>query len=317
MFRYSRVITAASLILGLASSLLAQGNSQAKKFPQVVASVNGEQITGAELESIIQQIGKNQDPLGTAQNRLQMERDAALAMLIDDLLMQQFIRQNTPAVPDALVNQKMAEMAAELKKQGKTLQGLCKETQQTEAQLKKTLRLKLQWGNYAQSQIKEEHVKNYYSHFKDFFDGHTVQVALIVLRTPPGVTAAEKTRMGSKMQDLRKQIIEGKMDFAFAAKTYSQDPSSAAGGNLGYVPRKYALEEPLAQVAFRLGSGQVSEVISLDMGLFLLRVLDRKPGRGAEYQKIKEDVRDFCLEDFFQDTLVNQRKLAKIEIFLR
>jgi len=230
--------------------------------------------------------------------------------------MQQFIRQNTAAIPEQAVDQKMAELAAELKKRGKTIQSLCNETQQTEAQLKRTMRLKLQWGNYAAAKIKDENVHNYYLHNKDFFDGTMVGVSLIIMRIPPGMSPSETAKLKAKMQDIRNQLLMSKMDFASAAKAYSQDASGPMGGNLGLIPRKYALEEPLASAAFKLAPGQISDVIETEMGIHLIRVNERKDGKLSDFTKIKDDVRDFCSEEFFQDTLTRQRKTARIEVFL-
>ena len=67
----------------------------AKKFPATVANINGEQISGAELESIIKQMGPS--PVQVPENtRKQIVRDA-MAMLIDDLLMQQLRSGQTRA----------------------------------------------------------------------------------------------------------------------------------------------------------------------------------------------------------------------------
>ncbi|NBY03131.1 MAG: hypothetical protein EBQ87_14305, partial [Planctomycetes bacterium] len=226
------------------------------------------------------------------------------------------IRQNTAAIPEQVVDQKMAELAAELKKQGKTIQSLCNETQQTEAQLKRTMRLKLQWSNFAAAKIKDENVQSYYLQNKDFFDGTMVGVSLIIMRIPPGMSPSETAKLKAKMQDVRNQILMAKIDFANAAKTYSQDASGPMGGNLGLIPRKYALEEPLASAAFKLAPGQISEVIETEMGIHLIRVNERKDGKQSDFAKIKDDVRDFCSEEFFQDTLARQRKTARIEVFL-
>ncbi len=295
------------------SSILGQSGLQ-KKFPPTVASINGEQISGVELESIIKQMGPS--PVQVPENtRKQMVRDA-LAMLIDDLLMQQFIRQNTIAIPELAVDQKMSELASDLKKQGKTIESLCKETQQTEAQLKRTMRLRLQWGNYAAAKIKDENIYNYYVANKDFFDGTVVGVSLIIMRLPPNISPTEAAKNKAKMQEVKNQIVMGKIDFANAAKTYSQDASASQGGNLGLVPRKYALEEPLAIAAFKMMPGQVSEVLETETGIHLIRVNERKEGKVSEFGKIKDDVRDFCSEEFFQDTLARLRKIGRIEVFI-
>ena len=72
----------------------------------------------------------------------------------------------------------------------------------------------------------------------------------------------------------------------------------------------------VARPAFALQIGQVSEVIRTDYGLHLIKVTDRKPGQASEYDKIKEAVREFCIEDLHQQLLVQQRKAAKIDINL-
>src|SRR5260370_26195631 len=100
------------------------------------AVVNGEPISMAELEAVLKQA-----PMAVEmpdQVRVQMRRHA-LAMLIDDTLMQQFIKANAPQVPKAEVDQKIAEMDADLKKEKKSVEAFCKENGQTVEQLKEGL----------------------------------------------------------------------------------------------------------------------------------------------------------------------------------
>lgn len=311
-----RVVFKIAFALGLVGASFSFSQTpQTAKYPQVVAQINGEQITGAELENVLKMMGPSpiQVPANT---KRQMERDA-LAMLIDDMLMQQFIRQSTTAVPEEVVTQKVTDFSNDLRKQGKSLQDFCKETMQTEAQLKRTFRLKLQWANFAASKITEEQVQNYYIQNKDFFDNNTINVSLIIMRTPPGTSAGERAKLKDTMGQVKAVIASGKMDFATAAKTYSQDPSGPQGGNLGFIPRKFALEEPLAVAAFRLAPGQMSDVLETEMGIHLIRVNDRKQGQPSDFKKIKEDVREFCSEEFFQETLARQRKAARIQVMLQ
>ena len=59
-------------------------------FPAAI--VNGTAITMAEVESILKQAGPTATPLTEAQRKqMQME---AVAMLIDDVLMEQFLKKN-------------------------------------------------------------------------------------------------------------------------------------------------------------------------------------------------------------------------------
>lgn len=58
------------------------------------------------------------------------------------------------------------------------------------------------------------------------------------------MSPSETAKLKAKMQDIRNQLLMSKIDFASAAKAYSQDASGPMGGNLGLIPRKYALKNP-------------------------------------------------------------------------
>ncbi|NBU77253.1 MAG: hypothetical protein EBS30_18885, partial [Planctomycetes bacterium] len=83
-----------------------------------VAIINGEVITSADLEQAQRWIGPS--PVALPANRKRQQDLEALSLLIDDLLMQQFLRANGPQVSQTDLNQKLAELQAELKKQNKT-----------------------------------------------------------------------------------------------------------------------------------------------------------------------------------------------------
>src|SRR5262249_35046207 len=96
----------------------------------------------------------------------------------------------------------------------------------------------------------------------------------------------------------------------------SQGPTADKGGDLGYVPRKWMVEEPFARAAFAMEAGQVSDVVETEFGLHLIKVTDRKAGPGSDFAKIKEDVLHVCIEDMYMNLLGQLRKSAKIEINL-
>ncbi len=51
------------------------------------------------------------------------------------------------------------------------------------------------------------------------------------------------------------------------------------GGDLGWVPRGYLLEQGIEEAAFRLNVGEYSDVIATDVGFHILRILGREPER--------------------------------------
>src|SRR5207302_444679 len=148
------------------------------------------------------------------------------------------------------------------------------------------------------------------------FDRVMVRASHILLRLPPNAAEADKAKMHQQLVDLRAQIVANKIDFAEAAKKYSQCPTAPAGGDIGYFPRKFMVDDAFAQVAFSTPVNGVSDVVQTGYGLHLIKVTDRKAGEASDFAKIKGDVRDVCVEEMRMNLLNDLRKSAKVEITL-
>ncbi len=279
-----------------------------------VALVNGEAIPYSELEPLLKQIGPLPVAISTEQRR-EMQREA-LAMLIDDLLLQQYVQKYVPKADQAEVQRKLAELEASQKEKGKTLADFYKETNQTPEQLLRTVNRLVQWAMYAKTRVTEADLQKYYNDYKPFFDRVVVRASHIALRVPTNATPAQKQALVKKLKDLRAEIVAGKIEFAEAAKKHSQCPTAPSGGDVGSFPRKFVVEEPFARAAFALQVNEISDVVETDYGLHLIRVTERKAGEPSNYEKIKDDVKEFYIEDMQQNILREQRKAAKIEILL-
>jgi parvulin-like peptidyl-prolyl isomerase len=278
------------------------------------AIVDGTAITMAEVEGVLKQAGPTATPLTEAQRKqLQVE---AVGMLIDDLLMEKFLRKSGPRIDPADVNKKVDELEASLKQQGKTLADFYKESGQSEAQLRTNIANMLQWAAYVKEHLTEADIKRYYDENRDFFDRIAVRASHIVLRVSSSASEGERQQVRGRLQALRQEIVSGKIDFADAAKKCSQCTSAPGGGDIGYFPRKLAVEEAFAKVAFALKVDEVSDVVETDYGMHLIKVTDRKPGQPSEYNKIKDEVRELCIEEMRMTMLAQQRKAAHIEINL-
>ena len=313
--KWTVAILAGTVILAM-SGLSAQAQTQATlPVPaKPAAVVNGEPIPLAEIEAVLKAQGPTAVKLTEAQKR-QAQYDV-LEMLMDDLLFTQFLRKNAPAVTPAEVAKQLAELEDGLKKEKKTIADFLKETNQTEAQLRTTIVKNLQWTGYARARVSDADLKRYYDDNKDFFDRILLRVSHIVLRNPPTATEAEKQVARNKLLALRQEIVTGKVDFAEAAKKNSQCPSAADGGDFGYIPRKFMVDESFAKAAYSQKVGEISDVVQTEFGLHLIKTTERKPGQPSDFAKIKEDVQETIMEEMRRAVLVQQRKAAKIEVNL-
>jgi peptidyl-prolyl cis-trans isomerase C len=300
-------------LAALAAMAAAQTQSKAKQ--PVAALVNGETITLGEVDALLQhQLPPATPPSELQRRQMQLE---ALTMLIDDRLVQQFLHKNGPPVAPAEVAKRLSELEAGLKAQGRNLNDFLRENGQTPDQLKAEIVKMLQWAGFVRRNITEADLKRYYEENKDYFDQIKVRASHIVVRVAANASPAEIQAARAKLENLKQEIASGKIDFAEAAKKYSQCPSAAEGGNIGYFSRKYTIQEPIAKAAFALKVGEMSDVVQSDYGLHLIKVTDRKAdGKASNFEQVKNDVRDTCAMELMNNLVAQQRQVARIEIKL-
>lgn len=300
--------------VALAGGLLLVGATLAQPGGKPVATVNGVPISAAELDNVLKMAGPVTVPLPEKQRRLRQVE--ALGILIDNVLMRQFLEKQTRPVPQEEVERRLNEMAAGLREQGKSVEEFCHDTNQTLEQLRANIAEHLRWSAFVAANINEQTLENYYREYKDFFDGVTVRASHIVKRLPSNATETEKAKARMALEKVRQKLLsDPKADFAELAKEYSEDPQASRGGDLGFIPRKW-FDESFSRAAFALQEGQISDIVQTEYGLHLIKVTARKPGTPSEYTKIKEAVREFCAEDLRQQILAKERKEAKITIDL-
>jgi peptidyl-prolyl cis-trans isomerase C len=283
------------------------------------ALVNGEAIAVNDVERVADMLLKEkfkvQPPTDAQRRQVHLE---VVGLLINDVLMRQFMQKHAPKSDPAALDRELTEFAEQLQKQSppKTLADFYKDTHQTEAQFRATLASKLQWEAYVKATVKEADIQNYYKESKEFFDQVAVRASHIVFRVAPSAPEAERKTVHDKLRSLREEIVAGKLDFAEAAKKNSECPSAPNGGDIGYFSRKGMLDENFARTAYALKVGDVSDIIATDYGLHIVKVTERKPGKPSDYEKIKDEVRDFYVQELAQKILDQERKTGKVEINL-
>ena len=305
---------AGGLILVLSAiSVSAQGPGK------TAAKVNGEEIPMSDLQTLLKSRPPDPMVLTDAQKR-DMEK-GALDMIIEDVLMRQFLKKTMPAASPADINKEFADLKDALSKQKppKTIPEFLKEAGQTEEQLKSDIAGRLQWKAYLLQKLPDASLKPYYDTNKLFFDKVMVKASHILVKVKPDAAATDKQAAQARIQAIRQEIVAGKIKFEDAAQKYSDCPSKTKGGDIGFFPYKFAVVEPFAKVAFRTPEGQISDIVSTDFGLHIIKVTGRTKEEPSDFQKIKDAVREIYAQDLdlYQSVLNEQRKAAKIEVFLK
>ncbi|MCX5752060.1 MAG: peptidyl-prolyl cis-trans isomerase [Candidatus Krumholzibacteria bacterium] len=95
-------------------------------------------------------------------------------------------------------------------------------------------------------------------------------------------TAADEEDIKARAEDIRADIAKGTLDFAEAAKEYSDDNTTAdKGGDLGFF-KKGDMAPEFDAAAFALKPGQLSEPVRTPFGYHLIKVEERKTEKGIE-----------------------------------
>jgi len=306
-----------SWIIWSVCAVLASGGNWAAAQPvkkeKPAALVNGETIAQAELKAVLD---ARPSPVPLSAEQQKQLKQAALDMLIDDMLMRQFLRKNSQAPTAAEITKEIDLVKTALKKQNKTLEEFLRDSRQNEEQLRQDVAARLQWKAYLGTRFTEAQLKTYYETNKVFFDKVFVKASHILVKVSVNASPAEKQAARNKLETLRQEITAGKIKFADAARKYSDCPTKDKGGDIGQFPFKFAVVEPFAKAAFALKKGEMSDIVASDFGMHLILVTDRTAGEASDFHALRETVREVMAQEMelYQRVIADQRKAAKIEI---
>ena len=165
--------------------------------------------------------------------------------------------------------------------------------------------------------VSEQAVEQLYE--KDKRDFEEVHIRQILIRTQASILSQTESPTRpplseadarKKLEEIRRKILAG-ADFAQEARENSDDTATApSGGDLGYISRRNVVP-PVADAAYSLAPGQVSEVIPTPYGMDLIKVEGKRT-------RSLEDVRSLLTmqlrQSQFQDTLKRLESEYKVVV---
>ena len=151
--------------------------------------------------------------------------------------------------------------------------------------------------------VTDAEAKQYYAdHPADFEQPETVHIRHILILTMDPMTHAPLS--ADQMQAKRKQIddilkrAKAGEDFATLATQYSEDTSSKdKGGELPELPRDaQGIPPELLAAAFSLNTNQISDVVTMDLGYDIVKLLGKTPAQKVDYAKIANRIKDYLVQ---------------------
>jgi parvulin-like peptidyl-prolyl isomerase len=266
--------------------------------PQVVAKVDDEPITAAEVQREFDRAyGKQKLTDEQRQAELLRARD----QVIDRRLVLRRLVRTGKAASAADIDQAFGRLMKQLADQNIKPAEHYERLGTSEAEVRQQLLWTLSWQKYLAETLTDESVARYFERNRREFDGTQLRVSHILLQAP-----------GEKAAEIRLAVVEGKLTFADAAKQHSRGPSAKAGGDIGWIERHQPMPEPFSKAAFALEVGEVSPPVTTPLGVHLIQVTEVKPGERT-WQEAREELRAAMTIHAFRWLADKERPEAKIQ----
>lgn len=262
-------------------------------------------------------------------------RKEVLDYLVDNVLIDQYLRQLKMEVAAAEVEKRITQITEEAKKNGQDFKKIMEKLHLSEDDLRRELTAALRWDQFVTQQGTEKVLRDLFEKNKSMFDGTQMQARHILLPVAAGKTEEAKAKIAVLRKSIEDQVAadlakvppstdpvareKQRMEsmakhFAAVAAKESTCPSKANGGDLGWFPRAGAMVEPFARAAFALKPYQMSDAVPTEFGYHLIMAVDFRPGRDVKFEDVRPFVLDVYAERLRQAVIASYKPRSKVEL---
>lgn len=295
---------------------------------RIVAVVNDDIITLSELDSSFQPYQKRIDASYKGPDKDKVIADGhnrILNRMVDNRLIEQRAKKAGIIIKDDEVmdtiqdllrrkNIPTEEFTKTLEREGTTLEAYRQDMKEQMTRMR-LLRKELK----AKTLVSDEEIGEYYVKHRQEYEGkEAVRIKQILILLPPNASRTMKIKLKADAEMIRKRLMDGE-SFDLLAVQFSQGPSAATGGDVGFLDKGTMLPEVDA-AAFQLSKDEISEVIVSTVGFHIIKVLDKR-GAGIKpidvvREEIKAKLEEDKMEKKYEEWIAELRKKAHIEIKL-
>lgn len=282
--------------------------ARAEMVDRVVAVVNDEPITLYEVDKLmaanLEEI-KKAEGAGMKQDKFKSYRSQALEKLIADKLLDQQMEQMKLQVTDEDVQKALKNI---LQRNSMTQDQLAQQLSQkgmTFDQYMADMRIQLKKVKFMGAviaprvKVTDADLDEFFAANSDKFGNfQSVQMAQVIIPVSPTADDSELSAAQAKAKEVY-QKAKGGGNFEDLGKKYSVNPQTA-------IPAMYQVNQlapQIAEILSGLKPGDVGEPVRSEMGLHVIKLIERKTLAGEEYQTVREQIREKVFEVKVQEEL--------------
>ena len=316
-----KIIKVLFAVLFLCGVLLTDLSAETVMLDRIVAVVNDEIITLAELEKFkdILYMGAEQKPLDPQAN-LQL-----INQMVEKRLMLQEAKVLEIKVTEAQLQSAIDDVVQKSNASLDDFKKIVKESGITFEEYRDLLKSELIQSQVisqrvqAKISITDKDVEEYYLEKikPDETPGERVRIQQILFALPKDGLPEDIAVVEKRAAEVHKRLLEGE-SFGKMAAAFSQGPAAKSGGDLGYFNRGEIFPE-IEKAAFSMEVGETSPVIRTVVGFHILKLLDKDlTDKDRTWKDHEMDVKNILYgrkyEQTFKSWMESLRNKAYIKI---
>lgn len=311
---------AVALTAGSFAPVSAQEPAAAGAPTDVVATVGDSPIFRSELDEIVRRgqansvvSGTSADVAATAAGADRQQRLEAVAMeqLVDARLLRMEMERAQVTVGRLDIEQRIAQLKKQMAARGIEWDRFLALSGRDADSITEQIELEIGLDRLIRPKLTPAVVTAGFEKYRRTLDGTRLRVSHVILR--PDVARGEEgvTATMARAAAIRREIVQGAVSFADAARRYSAGPSRARGGDLGVIGREGPMVEPFTKEAFALAKGDVSKPFVTQFGIHIVQVTDVEPGR-LGFEALRPKLEVLLAENLLRDLLTRLRSTTPV-----
>jgi parvulin-like peptidyl-prolyl isomerase len=292
-------------------------------FPEVIARVNGQPISGRELEILMRRelasIGNPEWNALRAEYRTELLYSGVTTLINARLIYEKAVSSGAKPT-EAELDAELQNFAKNYSSDAEMNAALARQFISRDS-LKQRLEQDLTITKYLNSLtqtvvVTPEEISKYYAENPDMFaHPDLIRASHILLLSEENADLDAQVK--ERAESLLARAKKGE-DFAKLAKENSVDSTASEGGDIGYVTKE-VLESDFANVVFSMSVGEI-RLVKSRYGYHVVKLTDKKPEGVAKLDEIREDLTAIMKQQKSQAELAKLlgelQEKAKIEILV-
>lgn len=265
---------------------------------QAVMKINGKTITRREIDRSLKVALAQSGSAQVAPPVLKKAEEAVLEQLANSELLYQAAQEEGIKVLEKEVEEQIARNRGMFRSPAE-YQAALAGMEMTDKEVEEFARRDIAINRLIEKRLggngeitEAEAMKFYEANRAVYFEkGESVGASHILVAVNDKATPEERKAAREKAEAILR-LAKGGEDFAELAKTKSNCPSSAKGGDLGRIGKGETVPS-FEKAAFALKPGELSEVVESPYGYHIIKVTEKIPSRTEKFEEVKARIVEY------------------------